>query len=138
MARKMTDKRLTQQQKAALKHGGEGAVMAIREGQAFTGLARDEELSVRTELANKGQLEIITDTAIRLQVACNLYWDAFVKACMDGDLPKVDLYILRYGWLAGASLRAWAQVGQEDKRNPADITDLVNRYREGQEDASNS
>ena len=56
------------------------------------------------------------------------------KAANDGDLEKLDSYCARFGWLAGASLRAWAEVRKESKeRAPIDYGDLV-RELQGQDD----
>ena len=99
----------------ALKHGGEGALEAIREGRPFKGLAASEERSVKAELQAAGRAEMVKQEAVRLKTACNLYWGAVCKAADDADLEGLDKYIKRYGWLAGATLRAWAQVKDEDK-----------------------
>lgn len=96
-------------------HGGEGALSAIRNGTELTGPARDAELQVYTELANEGRSAIVTRTAVRLQAACDLFWFALVEAGERGDLAAMDRYVARFGWLAGASLRAWAQVRDEAK-----------------------
>ena len=95
---------------SALKHGGEAALSAIKNGTALTGPAREAELQVYTELANEGRPAIVTRTAVRLQAACDLYWSALVDAGERGDLAGLDRFVARFGWLAGASLRAWVQV----------------------------
>jgi len=96
-------------------HGGEGALVAIREGRPFKGIAASEERSVKAELQAGGRAEMVKQEAVRLKTACNLYWGAVCKAADDADLEGLDKYIKRYGWLAGATLRAWAQVKDEDK-----------------------
>jgi hypothetical protein len=69
---------------------------------------------------------MVEKNAVRLQVASELYWNAVQKAAESGDLKKLDHYISRFGWLAGASLRAWAQLRQEERRRPtADITTIL-------------
>jgi len=101
----------------ATKHNGEAAVKAIQHGAALTGPARDAELAVYTELANDGRPAIVTRTAVRLQAACDLFWAALVDAGERNDLAAMDRYVARFGWLAGASLRAWAQVKTEEGRD---------------------
>lgn len=118
----------------ATKHNGEAAVKAIQHGQALTGPARDAELAVYTELANEGRPAIVTRTAVRLQAACDLFWAALVDAGERGDLQALDRYVARFGWLAGASLRAWAQVRDEEKDAPDGLD--YERILEGQKDES--
>jgi hypothetical protein len=98
-----------------LRHGGASAVEAIRQGEPFTGLAAGEERSVREELQASGRAELVRQEAIRLKTACNLYWGAVCKAADDGNLETLDRYVKRYGWLAGATLRAWAQLGDVER-----------------------
>jgi len=99
----------------ALRHGGAAAVKAIQDGEPLTGPARDAELQVYETLETSGRYSLVRRTAARLQAACDLYWGAVSKAAENGDLKKLDSYIARFGWLAGCSLRAWAQVKEEEK-----------------------
>lgn len=117
----MTERNRTKQSEGTeyrapgLKHGGEGAVKAIQRGEAFKGLAASEERAVKAELEASGRAEMVRQEAVRLKTACNLYWTAVSKAADDGDIDALDKYVKRYGWLAGATLRAWAQVKEEDQ-----------------------
>lgn len=95
-------------------HGGEAAVKAIQTGQTFKGLAASEERQVKADLEAGGRAEMVRQEAVRLKAACNLYWGAVCRAADDGNIEALDRYIKRYGWLAGATLRAWAQVKEED------------------------
>jgi len=107
----------------AVKHGGESAVKAIQRGEPFKGLAASEERSVKAELANSGRAEMVRQEAVRLKTACNLYWGAVCKSADDGDIEALDKYVKRYGWLASATLRAWAQLGDaEDQERAGGIT----------------
>lgn len=54
----------------------------------------------------------------RLKAACDMYYNALVRAGEEGDLQKLDRYTARFGWLATATLRALAQVKQEEKDAP--------------------
>jgi len=99
----------------ALRHGGAAAVKAIQQNEPLTGPARDAELQVYETLETAGRYSLVRRTAARLQAACDIYWGAVSKAAEDGDLVRLDSYIARFGWLAGASLRAWAQVKEEEK-----------------------
>ncbi len=99
---------------APVVHGGEGAVKKLSSGQEFVGLAHEAEHAVAVELETVGRASIVIRNARRLQAACDLFWNAVTKAAQVGDLESLDRYVARFGWLAGASLRAWAQVRQED------------------------
>lgn len=109
----------------AQKHGGEAALDRIKDGKPFTGLAQTEELHVREQLELVGRSGVVLENATRLQTAVNLYWDAIVKAVEDGNLAVLDRYVARYGWLAGAALRAWAQVKTEQATRPRVTVDMV-------------
>jgi len=99
--------------------------VAIREGKPLTGPAREAELAVYEELETQGRYSLVRRNAARLQAACDLYWSAISKLMQtvneQGGTPadvvivKLDRYVARFGWLAGASLRAWAQVKEEEK-----------------------
>ena len=104
-----------------LVHGGEGAVKAIQRGEPFRGLAQREEQTVQADYAEQGRAAMVEENAVRLQTACRLYWNAVQKAADDGDLVKLDSYIARFGWLAGASLRAWAELRKEEKSKPKSL-----------------
>jgi hypothetical protein len=104
--------------KNALKHGGEAAVKAIQHGEAFHGLAATEERTVKADLADQGRAAMVEEQAIRLHTASRLYWNAVQKAADDGDLEKLDRYCARFGWLASSALRAWAEVRKEEKDKP--------------------
>jgi len=117
-----------------LKHGGEGAVKAIQKGDPFHGLAAETEQAVSAELVNSGAYSMIEKNAVRLQTACELYWGAIMKAAETGDLQSLDHYVARYGWLASVSLRAWAQVRQEQRRKdnltPETVLEAVKHGKE--------
>jgi hypothetical protein len=110
----------------ALKHGGDGAVKRISEGKPFIGLAEDERLAVEAQYKDGGQLPFMEANAIRCQAALNLFWNAVLKAAQDGDLLAFDRYIARYGWLAGVTMRAWADVGKEAKtKGKKNVIDML-------------
>jgi len=113
----MSQAELEQRSKATTRHGGAGAVKRVRDGRELTGIARDAELAVYDELETEGRYALVIRNAARLQACADLYWNAVSKAASDGDLDGLDRYIKRYGWLAGVSLRAWAQVAQETPRD---------------------
>jgi hypothetical protein len=101
--------------KNALKHGGAGATQALTHGDPFKGIALEEQRRAEVQLETEGRLAMITETALRLQAAGNLYWNAVCKAAEAGDLEALDRYIARYGWLAGCSVRAWAEVERAER-----------------------
>jgi hypothetical protein len=111
--------------KNAQKHGGDAAIKRLQDGQPFAGLARSEELHVREQLELFGRGGLVLENATRLQTAANLYWDAIVKAVEDGNLAVLDRYVARYGWLAGAALRAWAQVKSEQGKQSSVTAEMV-------------
>ncbi len=123
----------------AFIHGGEGAVRRISQGKPFLGLAADAQKAVEVELEEKGLDEIVKVNAIRLQSALNLYFGAIEKAAADGDLTAFDRYVARYGWLAGVTLRAWAQVGKMAKKDDyIDAAQIIQIYRDDMLGTSNS
>jgi len=123
--------RFTEGNTAAQKHGGAGAVDALRLGQPFKGLAAQEERNVKQDLDGMGRAGLVKETAIRLHTASRLYWAAVCSAADEGDLKRLDSYCARFGWLAGASLRAWAQVKAEqpDGAGVLDYEDLLEAQR---------
>lgn len=121
----------------AIKHGGEGAIRRISEGKPFLGLAADTEKTVTADLAEMGIEELVRRDAIRLQTVSDLYYAALLKAAESGDLAAFDRYVARFGWLAGVTLRAWAQVtaGDKDKaKGGASVVDVLNSIRKGKDE----
>lgn len=111
--RELSQAQLAQRAAAHRKHGGEAAVYAIHQGRELTGLAAQAEREVRDELETAGRSALVVRTATRLQAAADLYWNAIQAAAEQGSIKDLDGYIARFGWLAGAALRAWAQVKAE-------------------------
>ena len=108
----------------AQKHGGAGAVKALTYGEPFRGLAAVEEQQTWADLEEYGRAALVERQAVRLETAAGLYWSAclaaFRRAGDDGGLGELALTQLRqhlktFGWLAAASLRAWKQVGEEER-----------------------
>lgn len=109
----------------AQKHGGEAGVRALSKGEPLHGPAREAELMVRDELETTGRYSLIKRNAVRLQAVADLFWVAIQKAAEDQDIKALDRYVARFGWLAGASLRAWAQLGQEKPDTSIDYEKLL-------------
>jgi len=112
-------------QSGNLRHGGEAAVSAIREGKPFPGLASLAEREVQQDLEEQGRAGLVKEAAIRLHTAMRLYWGAVQSAADQGDLAKLDSYCARFGWLAGAALRAWAQVKADAQEGDGHVIDLA-------------
>jgi len=114
----------------ALKHGVDGAIKRVLDGEPFIGLAADEEKAVTLDLAEMGVTEIKRTNAIRLQTTLNLCWNALDKALQDGDLVAAERFIRLHGWLSGKSKDAWKEV-QADAKDDShkDALDLIERYR---------
>ena len=113
---------------SATKHGGEGAIRRVSTGQPFLGIALDQQHSVEARLETEGLEAIIQENAIRLQTASDLYYSAVLKAAQDGDAAAFDRFIARYGWIAGVTLRAWAQVKQGRKHSGGKLNEVLAGY----------
>ena len=124
----MTQTGQTGNQKAT-KHGAEGAIRRISEGQPFLGIALDTQKDVEARLEGEGLEAIVQANAIRLQTATDLYYQAVLKAAQDGDTAAFDRFIARYGWIAGVTLRAWAQVKADRKGKGGQIDRVLEAYR---------
>jgi hypothetical protein len=114
-----------------MKHGGGAAITALQKGEPLTGPGRQAELAVYEDLETQGRAFLVRRNAARLQAAADLYWGAIVRL-MEGigdDEPadvvilKLDTFVKRFGWLAGASLRAWAAVKEEEKASGSMLAD---------------
>ena len=112
----------------AIKHGGEGAIRRVSQGQPFIGVALDAQHEVEKRLDTEGLEAIVQENAIRLQTATDLYYSAVLKAAQDGDTAAFDRFIARYGWIAGVTLRAWAQVKADRKGKGGRITEVLAAY----------
>jgi hypothetical protein len=111
------------------EHGGEAALAAIQADRPFRGLAAVEEAEVRAELETNGRAAIAERLAIRLTVCADLFWEAVsIAATQRGSLQELDRYVARFGWLAGAALRAWESIGREQ---PKDVAPLIESVRRG-------
>lgn len=118
--------RYVEGQSGFVQHGGAGAVKAIREGRAFTGLAAEAEREVQADLDSEGRTFLVLELARRLHTCARLYYGALQAAVDKGDLEALDRYARRFGWLAGASLRAWEQVRKEQgEANGATLEGLL-------------
>ena len=117
--------------KNAEKHGGESAVRDLVAGTPLRGPAREAELAVIDELDAQGRYELVRRNAVRLQACADLFWHAITGAAERQDLSELDKYIKRFGWLTGASLRAWAQVKEEEPENDAIVLDAIQAAKNG-------
>jgi hypothetical protein len=112
----------------ATKHGAAGALKRITSGAPFIGVALDQQHAVEARLEAEGLEAIVQENAIRLQTATDLYYQAVLKAAQDGNAAAFDSYIARFGWIAGVTLRAWAQVKQDRKGKGGKITEVLASY----------
>lgn len=99
----------------AFKHGGAGAVKAIRRGDDFSGVPALRESEVRNELAEQGRAAVVLTRTVRLQTAADLYFEAAIAALQAGNQALADGYFKQFAWLQGAALRSWAQVSADEK-----------------------
>jgi hypothetical protein len=135
---------------AGLRHGGEAAVKAIQHGEPLSGPARQAELAVYEVLETEGRFSLVKRNAARLQAATDLYWSAISRlmesvTARGGDIPadvviiRLDKFVKRFGWLAGCSQRAWAQVKEEEKdARDAMVTDYEVLLREAADERNES
>ena len=136
--KQLSEAQLAQRRKYGFQdqHGGAGAVRAIQQGKPFKGLAAQAEREVLADLDAHGRGALVVENATRLQTACRLYWGAVCKAADSGDLEALDKYVKRFGWLAGAALRAWGQVKQEGgDGKDATIVNAVTAAREAKQES---
>ena len=115
---------------------------SIQKGEPFKGIAAKAENEVRADLYDAGRAALVEEQAIRLHTAARLFWHAIQKVADEAQqgnetaLSRLDGYIARFGWLAGASLRAWEQVRKEDASKPKTL-DYDELVKEVQQDAGN-
>jgi hypothetical protein len=125
---------------SAMKHGGAGALLRIEKGQPFLGAALEAQKDVETRLESAGLETLVEENAIRIQTVTDLYYQAVLKAAQDGDTAAFDRYVARYGWIAGVTLRAWAQVKQDRKANGGLVGKVLEAYAKdtptGQQEAT--
>lgn len=117
-----------------LKHGGARALQALSDGKPYKGLVAELELDIEALYRAHGRLTMLETLAIRTHTVAEVYYGAFSKAVDDGSMDKVDLYAKRYGWLAGATGRLWAQVREEKRLYSSDVSydELVQRLVDGE------
>lgn len=126
----------TENNRAAVKHGGAAAVRAFREGEAFTGLAAQEERQVVEDLAQDGQISMLEEIAVRLHTCTRLYYAALQTAVDRADLEALDRYAKRFGWLAGKTAKAWRELRDASNgngRGALDYEEILERKAQEQE-----
>lgn len=99
-------------------HGGAAAQKALAAGAPFTGLAAQEEQQVRGDLEEQGRAPLVEELAVRLHTVARLYYGACLAAADAGDLQALHGHVSKFGWLAGAALRAWEQHRKEEASQP--------------------
>jgi hypothetical protein len=122
----------------AIKHGGAAAAAAISRNEPFSGVAKEAQERVETQLSLVGSLGVERDLMVRLITATDLYWDALIAAVDAKDNEKIDRYTQRFGWLVQGSLRAVKQYVEHQKStgdDPIDAQIILDTYRKGEEDA---
>lgn len=121
-----------------LKHGGEGAIKRLTSGEPFLGMALDQQHEVENRLATEGLDAIVETNAIRLQTTTDLFYAAILKAAQVGDIELFERYVARYGWIAGVTLRAWAQVKHDQKQNGGKLAEVLDAYNNQPQDTPES
>ena len=114
----------------AQKHGGSAAASAISQGKPLRGIAAQAQAEVQAEYQERGAQSMVQGNAERLEAASRLYWDAISKAAQDGDIKALDLYLARFGWLAGKAVSAWAEVRKGDKQSKGKLSEVLTAYSE--------
>jgi hypothetical protein len=126
---------------SATKHGAEGAIRRISQGQPLIGMAKDMQNEVEETLETQGIDAIVRDGAIGLETAARLYKNAFLAAVEKGDLEAVDRYGARYGWIQSKALLAWGQVRKDAKEKGGMLGKVLEAYRsdmDATQDAQNT
>lgn len=109
----------------ALKHGGESAVKDLTAGNPLRGMASTAQQDVHSDYEAHGAGYLVQEQAERLTAVSRLFWEACLAAAQAGNLYQLDAFVARYGWLAGASLRAWALVQANDKSKNGKTLDTI-------------
>lgn len=110
-------------------HGGEAGLSRLQDGGEFTGLARQEQEQVESDLDTIGTVGLVRQAAVRLQTVANLFWHAIEKAVNDGDIPALDRYAQRFGWLQNSATRTLLQLAEMERERgvitPSDVLDAI-------------
>lgn len=123
MARKYSRVDIEQRRIAPLKHGAGGAELMLTSGADFTGVAREAELAVHSEIETTSIEEVFRKRAARLQACADLYWGAILGA---QGMEKLDNYVKRWGWIQASALRALDRVREfERSADRLDVTDML-------------
>lgn len=113
---------------AAQRHGGEGALARLREGKPFLGMALELYHSVLArwgftdaDLKDGGlRGDIVRETARQLSVT-ELLLNATFGAAEEGDLEKWDRLVKRWGWRSDKSLSAMHRLIELQKTDETEI-----------------
>jgi hypothetical protein len=92
-------------------HGGEAALVALRDGKPFSSLAHQTFLAVLDEMgidldSLPGLDRVALRRFARVEAAARLFDMAAMGAAEAGDLDKWERYMKRSGWLSGKVLTA--------------------------------
>jgi hypothetical protein len=92
------DGRFTENNRIALKHGGERAIKSLQHGEPLRGVCADLAAEVAVELERDGLVETMRRMAIDHAAVCRLYFGLILA---ETDEISLDKWVKRFGWLSG-------------------------------------
>lgn len=113
---------------AALKHGGEGALVRLRTGEPFIGLAREvldgvlADLGVNLDVLT-GIEGVLVRRAARFEAAARMFDHAADAAACEGNLDRWEKFQQRSGWIGGRAFGALGDVKEMLKKRQESTLD---------------
>lgn len=100
---------------SALIHGGEGAIVRLRQGQEFLGVALEVQRQTVADSgvdldALSGIERMLTERGLRFEAVARLFDLAALSAAESGDLDRWEKYQQRAGWIGSKSFAALLEV----------------------------
>lgn len=100
---------------ANVRHGGEGALVRLRKGEPFIGLAREVLEGVLVEVGISlddlaGIESILVKRAARFEATARMFDHAADAAAVKGDLDRWERYQQRSGWIGSRAFNALDEV----------------------------
>jgi hypothetical protein len=113
--RPLSEAQIEQRGKANLRHGGEGALVRLKQGKPFDGLALAVYQDVLDELGIDldrltGIDRVRLERAARFEAVARLFDAAGEAAASIGDLAAWERYQQRAGWIGGKAFAAFSDL----------------------------
>ena len=100
--RELSDKQIEQRRQAKTKHGAHSYLARTKAGQSITVSMAEVERSILLEVETDGPRDRVRKQAIRFGAAAEMLWGN-----MQTSPEAFDAGLTKWGWLAGAEIRAW-------------------------------